>query len=143
MKNDFLVVHKKICGENYEQVIEARRLINAQKMSISEACEKMGISRGTYYKYKDYVFEPSSELGKRAILTFTLNNKKGVLSNLLNHIANESGNILSINQEMPINNLAYVNISVDVLDMHMNIDELLKKLRGAEGVISAELIAIE
>ena len=46
MKNDFLVVHKKICGENYEQVIEARRLINAQKMSISEACEKMGISRG-------------------------------------------------------------------------------------------------
>ena len=44
---------------------------------------------------------------------------------------------------MPINNLAYVNISVDVLDMQMNIDELLKKLRGAEGVISAELIAIE
>lgn len=143
MKNDFLVVHKKICGENLEQVIETRKLINTKNMSISEACEKIGISRGTYYKYKDYVFEPSSELGKRAILSFILNNKKGVLSNLLNHIANESGNILSINQETPINNLAYVNISIDVLDMKMNIDELLSKLRSTEGVISAELIAIE
>lgn len=143
MKNDFLVVHKKICGENYEAVIEARKLIETKNISISEACDKVGISRGTYYKYKDYVFEPSKDLGKRAILSFVLYNKKGVLSNILNYIANKSGNILSINQEMPINNMAYVNISVDVLDMKMNVEDLLNELRDLNGVANVNLIAIE
>lgn len=143
MRNDFLVVHKKICGENYEAVIEARRLITINKINISDACDKLGISRGTYYKYKDYVFEPSSELGKRAILNFILKNEKGVLSNLLNYIANEEGNILAINQEMPINNVAYVNISIDVLDMKKSMDDFLINLNYLDGIINAQLVAIE
>ena len=68
MKSDFLIVHKKVLPENFTAVIEVRDLIQNSNLSVSEACKKVGISRCTFYKYKDYVFTPQQELGKKAII---------------------------------------------------------------------------
>lgn len=143
MKSDFLVVHKSIVPENFVAVIETRKLIEFKKINISEACKMMGISRGTYYKYKDYVFSPSSDFGKKAIMSFFLDNQKGVLSNLLNYIANSNGNILAINQEMPINDMAYVTITIDVIEMQDFINEFIEKVKKLKGIKSVKLLAIE
>lgn len=143
MKSDFLVIHKSICPKNYMKVIEARKLIESEKMSISEACLQQGISRGTFYNYKDYIFLPSSELGKKAILSFVLDNQKGILSNVLNVIASQNGNILAINQEMPINDTAYVTITIDIIDMTQEIGESIRSLKKEKGVKNVQLIAIE
>lgn len=143
MKSDYLVVHKSVVPENFLAVIETRNLIDSGKYSISEACKKMNISRGTYYKYKDYVFLASSEIGKKAIISFLLDDEKGILSNLLNTIANLGGNILAINQEMPINHTAYVTITVDVIELKDSVDTLLHTLENLKGVRSVKLIAME
>lgn len=143
IKNDFLVVHKSIVPENFLLVIETRKLIESGKLSIVDACKQMNISRGTYYKYKDYVFMPSNDFGKKAIISFFLEDQKGILSNVINLIANEGGNILTINQDMPINNVAYVTLTIDVIELHEYIDIFLEKIKKLKGVRNVRLIAIE
>ena len=143
MIKDFLIVHKDIVPKNVLLVIEAQKLINEEHYSVSDACKKLNISRGTFYKYKDLVFMPSFDFGKKAIFSFVLENTKGVLSNLLNYIAKNGGNVLSINQELPINGIAYVTITIDVIEaideLNLFLDEVLK----LNGVRSAKLLAIE
>ena len=143
MKNDFLIVHKSILPENLDAVIEARILIQDYNKSVSDASKEVGISRSTFYKYKDYVFSPQQELGKKAIIGMKLDDLKGVLSNTLNYIANHNCNILAINQEMPINNTAFVTLTIDVIGLEVSYDEFLTKIRDLNGVKTAELIAIE
>ena len=143
MKNDYLIVHKSILPEYYYQVIAARELILSGKYSVSDGCKEVGISRGTYYKYKDYVFKPTESFGKRALLGFHLMDEKGVLSNLLNAIANTNGKIISINQEMPMNKKAYVTIAINIIDVEMTTEEFVNSLEKINGVINVELIAVE
>lgn len=143
MTNDYLIVDKKILPENVLLVVEANRLISEKKLSISEACKSVGISRGTYYKYHNSVFLPSQEFGKKAIFTFILEHNKGVLSNLLNYVASIDGNVLAITQEMPIHNSAFVTLTIDVIEMKCNFNEFLNEILLIEGVKSARLIAVE
>ena len=72
-----------------------------------------------------------------------LDDLKGVLSNTLNYIANHNCNILAINQEMPINNTAFVTLTIYVIGLEVSYDEFLTKIRDLNGVKTAELIAIE
>ncbi|MGB4440593.1 MAG: hypothetical protein WBJ13_15520, partial [Sedimentibacter sp.] len=69
MLKKYLIVSKKILPDVYEKVIEARNLINNGSVKgISEAVKNVGISRSTYYKYKDYVFSPSeNSIGRKAV----------------------------------------------------------------------------
>ncbi len=143
MKEDFLIVHKCILPEYFDAVIDARNLINDRGFSVSDACKEVGISRNTYYKYKDFIFIPSASHGKKAILAFRLDHKLGVLSNLLNTVAASGGNILAINQEMPIHGSAYVTITVDCLNLTHSINSFIEKLRELTGVSSVDLVALE
>lgn len=142
MNDDYLIVHKSVLPENYEKVIKARELIN-ENMTISEACKEVGLSRSTYYKYKDYIYRPSSNYGKKAIMSLKLIDEKGVLSNILNFVAANKGNILAINQEMPIHNIAFVTITLDVIDMDISLSQLLEKLKAIKEVMDAILVAVE
>ena len=143
MISDYLIVDKKILPENVLLVVEANRLISEKKISISDACKEVGISRGTFYKYNNSVFLPSQEFGKKAIFTFILEHNKGVLSNLLNFVASLDGNVLAITQEMPIHNSAFVTLTVDVIEMKSNLNDFLNKVLLIEGVKTARLIAVE
>lgn len=143
MISDYLIVDKKILPENVLLVVEANRLISEKKLSISDACKNVGISRGTYYKYHNCVFLPSQEFGKKAIFTFILEHNKGVLSNLLNYVASIDGNVLAITQEMPIHNSAFVTLTIDVIEMKCNFNEFLNDVLLIEGVKTARLIAVE
>ena len=143
MIKDFLIVHKDIVPKNVLSVIEAQKVINEKNVSVSVACKMVDISRGTFYKYKDLVFLPSIDFGKKAIFSFVLENRLGILSNLLNDIASRGGNILSINQELPINGIAYVTITIDVIEALDELNDFLDSINKLDGVRSAKLLAIE
>lgn len=143
MKNDYLIISKSILPDYYEDVIEARHLINDLKYSVSEACKKMEISRNTYYKYKDCIFIPDDNLGKKAIFAFRLSDNTGILSNVLNFIANIKGNILAINQDMPIHGFAYVTITIDCVNFIDSIEMFIEEIKKINGVKTVELIALE
>ena len=82
MLDQYLIIHKSILPEYYEKVIEARRLIEDGKIKdVSQAVRQVGISRSTYYKYKDFILEPTEiSGGRKAVLSMMLEHEQGVLS---------------------------------------------------------------
>lgn len=141
----YYVVDRSMLPEVLDKVVEAQRLIQSGAIhQISEAVKQVGISRATYYKYKDAVFLPTQEItARKAIISMMLEHKKGMLSQVLNYMSDAQTNILTINQNIPINNIASVTISFDMGEMTMDIDELIKGLDTLDGVGQLRLIAIE
>lgn len=145
MGKEFLIVSKEILPDYYDKVIEARNLLSEGKVKgVSEAVKMVGISRSTYYKYKDFVFTPSeNSMGRKALISVMLAHKKGALSEVLNYISSVNGNILTINQNIPINNVASVIISMDISETTITIEEIIVALKKFDFVKSAKLVAME
>lgn len=142
VNEDYLIISKKVLPDYFEKVIQIKTLIN-QNVNISDACKKVGLSRSTYYKYKEYVHLPSAKNGRRIILSLKVFDEPGVLSNILNFVAESKGNILAINQEMPIHNIAFVTLTIDSISMEMSIQTLVSELRSIKEVMDVLLIAVE
>lgn len=147
MKNssDYYVVNKRVLPEVFLKVVQVKALLdNNSKTSVQEACEITGVSRSAYYKYKDYISPlGSSSHGKTIIIAFNLRDEAGLLSNVLNIIASEGANILTINQTIPINNIANVTISMETGGLQLDIQKLIEKIKKIEGVIALKIIARE
>lgn len=145
MLDNYLIVHKNILPDYYEKVLEARRLLDSGKVKeVSQAAKMAGISRSTYYKYKDYIFEPSDMAeGRKAVLSFMLEHEAGVLSELLARISAAGANVLTITQSLPIHNMASVTVSVDISSMPGPLSALLSDIEASAGVEKARLIAVE
>lgn len=143
MKGDFLIIHKDVLPPFLVKVVKAVRLIEEDNKSVSDACKDLDISRSTFYKYKDKVFELKSDFGRKAILSFKVENAMGVLSDIINNISKYKGNILTINQDMPIHNLAYVSVMIDAKDMLVSIYELISELKKIQKVKDVSLVAFE
>ena len=60
---EYYIVHRSLLPDYYENVIMARDMVENEGHSVSHACAAAGISRSTFYKYKDFVFHPSKEYG--------------------------------------------------------------------------------
>ena len=103
----------------------------------------MGLSRSTFYKYKDYVNRPSIKVGRHIILSLKLVDEPGALSNILNEVAARNANVLAINQEVPIHNIAFVTLTISVMDMDISIQNFIQELRRGKNVIDVMLIAVE
>ena len=111
---------------------------------ITEATKLAGISRSVYYKYKDYVFEFSQmSNGRKATFNMIIGHEKGVLSNILNLISEYQGNILTIDQGIPINNLANLSLTIDISSMKIELSEMLENLKKLDYVDRVEFIAME
>ena len=143
MKKDFYIIHKEVLPPFLSSVVKAVRLLEQGKKSVSDVCKELNISRSTFYKYKDKVFELESEFGRKAILSFRVENSVGVLSDIINKISGCKGNILTINQDMPIHNLAYITVMIDANDMEISIYELIDMLKNLQKVKDVTLVAFE
>ena len=146
MRNKYLLVDKAILPDYYEKVIEARALISSGKVNdVSEAVKVVGISRSTYYKYKDYVFAINSDTEcRKAVMSFTLSHKAGLLGEVLGKLSEIGANILTITQNMPINSRAHVVVSLDISCIDVaHPEELISILNGIDGVTGTKLVSIE
>ena len=145
MKSKYLLVDKEILPECYLKVMEAKELLLSGKAKdITEASKIIGIARSTYYKYKDYVFAPNSDTEcRKAVISFTLYHKSGILSLVLNELSEKGVNILTITQNLPVNQRANVVISMDVSHVEGDISVLLDAIGAIDGVSSTKLLAIE
>ena len=139
------MVDKTILPPCREKVVEARTLISSgQVKDVSEAVQKLGISRSTYYKYKDYVFALNTDTEcRKAVITFTLSHKTGMLGEVLKKLSESGANILTIPQNLPINSKAHVVTSIDISLIKCDIGVLINEMNEIPGVSSARLVAIE
>ena len=143
MFSDFLIVHKKILPEYVNRVLEARALLDShQCRSVSDAVQKVGISRSTYYKYKDCVFEPSKDVGWKFTLALYMTDTQGILSKVLDKLKDHNTSIITIHQDIPINGVAHVMITLNGMDMTVSVDTLIFKLKAIEGIQDVSLVAM-
>ena len=72
-----------------------------------------------------------------------MEDEPGTLSNVLNEIASRHANVLAINQEVPIHNIAYVNITADIMKMEISIQEFIQELKNLNSIVDVALLAVE
>ena len=141
--NKFYIVDAAIMPDVLDKVIEARGMLESGMVrQVSEAVKRVGISRGTYYKYKDYVFPATQGREERkAVISLMLHHKKGILSETLNCLSEVNANILTINQNIPVDGLAAVSISISLDATSTSDMELVNALKKLEGVVEARRLA--
>ncbi len=125
------------------KVVEAKRLLETGKVhTVNEAADQAGISRSSFYKYKDDIF-PFHENSRGTIitLTFQMEDEPGLLSDVLKIIAEFGANILTIHQSIPINGVASLSLSMQVLPTTGNVSDMLEDLRGQQGVMHVKILA--
>ena len=132
----FLMIHMDVLPEVFTKVVEAKELIRTGEVeSVADAVKHVGISRSTFYKYSEYVFTLADGFqGKKATISMTLDHHSGILSKLLEIIANNKGNILTISQSTPIDKRANVTITLDISEMSATFSMLTQELKSVEGV---------
>ena len=145
MLSNYLIVHKSILPEYYEKVLACRHLMESGKVKeVSQAVKQVGISRSTYYKYKDYIFEPSDlDSSHKAVFSMMLDHAPGVLSSLLACISEVGASVLTITQSLPIHNKASVTISLDVSEVEGSMEDFVAKLSEVSGVDQVRVLAVE
>lgn len=144
-KSSFYIIRDEVLPDIIKKTIKAKEYLKSGKArTINEATEMAGMSRSAFYKYKDSVF-PFYEvsLGKIVTISLILDHSPGVLSSILDVIAKAHGNVLTINQNIPIQGIANVTISFETGGMKENIEKLLKTIQSIAGVKKVDIIAQE
>ena len=109
-----------------------------------EAVDAVGISRSSFYKYKDDIFQfHDNSQGTTITLTFQMDDEPGLLSDVLKIIAEYGANILTIHQSIPINGVASLSLSVQVLQSTKDISKMLERMEAQKGVHHVKILARE
>lgn len=142
-KKSYLLVDTSVAPDVFLKVVEAKnKLASGKCRTINEAIEAVKISRSAFYKYKNYVFA-YSETSREKIITlfFTLEDVAGILSDILRVLASFGANVLTINQNIPVNGIA--NITVSFRTDLEGTDDIVNGLYGIEGINKIDVLAME
>lgn len=138
----YYLVRQDILPEALIKTIHAKDLlVRGEAATVQEAVDKAGLSRSAFYKYKDGI-HPLDKLEREQIVTISmdLQHRAGVLSQVLATMAQFEGNVLSINQTIPLQGIANVVITVDTSMMGDRIGPVIDSLNGLDGVKRATII---
>lgn len=144
-RSSYYVIKEKAVPEVLLKVVETKSLLETGKVgTVAEAVERTGISRSSFYKYKDdiFVFHDSSE-GKTLTFTCEMEDEPGILSILLGIIAEYGANVLTIHQSIPINNMASLSISLQILPSTRDVAKMVEDMESLSGVHSIKIVARE
>ncbi|MEA4827950.1 MAG: ACT domain-containing protein [Clostridium sp.] len=143
--NKYLIINTQILPDVFQKVVQVKELLKVGKAKdITEAVKAVGISRSSYYKYKDFVFSVAEGTHvQKATISFLLSHKAGTLSRILDRIAQVNGNILTINQDIPVNNGANVTITLDISAMNVDLNNFIEEVKNMDNVVRITLVAME
>ncbi len=142
---NYLIVHKSILPDYFEAVLKAKHMLeDGTATNVMQATKMVGISRSTYYKYKDFILEPTKiSDGRKAVISMLLYHETGILSAVLSKISENGASVLTITQSLPIRGKASVTITLDISEILTPINKLLKELEESLGVENIKLIAVD
>jgi len=139
-KSNFLLISSDVLPNVFTGVIKAKELIaSGEAKSTSQAAKMAGISRNAFYKYKDFVFKYNGNNEQTLSINAVLLDKAGVFSALSQAICEHKGNILTLNQNLPIDGAASVSLTISTENMEIDSKELLEILSGVDGVSSIKI----
>ncbi|MCI7628537.1 MAG: ACT domain-containing protein [Blautia glucerasea] len=144
-KKKYYVVTERAVPEVLQKVVEAKKLLDSGRvLTVQEAAEQTGISRSSFYKYKDDIF-PFHEQAKGKTITFIIqmDDEPGILSNVLKSVAEFHGNILTIHQSIPISGVATLTLSVDILPGAGDAEAMVEHIEQTEGIHYLKILGRE
>lgn len=143
--NKYYVVKKKALPEVLLKVVEVNRLLECNKsMTIQEATDIVGISRSSFYKYKEDIFPFNDKSQGRTItIMVQMEDTPGLLSSVLNHIAKYDANILTIHQTIPVGGVASVTLSMDIMPATGDVAAMIADIESLSGVHYMKILARE
>ncbi|HJB56195.1 MAG TPA: ACT domain-containing protein [Candidatus Flavonifractor intestinipullorum] len=139
----YFIVDADALPDIFLKVAEAKRMLETGEAdTVNLATRTVGISRSAFYKYKDAV-RPFNDMLHGRIVTFQilLKDEPGVLSAVLNIFAQSGGNILTINQGIPVNGCAAVTIGAETSSLELSLEDLLAHAMEVDGVVRCEILA--
>lgn len=139
----YFIVEATALPEIFLKVAEAKRILETGEVdTVYLATQRVGISRSAFYKYKDAV-RPFNDMLHGRIVTFQvlLKDEPGVLSEVLNIFAQTGGNILTINQGIPVNGCAVVSIGAETSGLDGSIEDFVALIAALTGVLRCEILA--
>ncbi len=141
----YFVVKQKAVPEVLLKVVEAKGLLESEKvLTVQEAVDIVGISRSSFYKYKDDIFQfHDNSQGTTITLTFQMDDEPGLLSDVLKIISEYRGNILTIHQSIPINGIASLSISIQILENTGDVSGMIAAMEMQKGVHHIKILAKE
>ena len=144
-KTKYFVLKQKAVPEVLLKVVEAKRLLDSGKaVSVQEAAENVGISRSSFYKYTDDIFPfHDNAKGKTITMVIQLDDEPGLLSVVLRIVADYHANILTIHQSIPVNGIASLTLSVDVLNETVDISQMVDTSEQQQGIHYLKILARE
>ena len=143
--NKYFIVKKKAVPEVLLKVVEAKRLLDTEQvLTVQEAVDEVGISRSSFYKYKEDIF-PFHENNRGKTITFMIqmDDKPGLLSRVLGLVARHEANILTIHQTIPVNGIALLSLSVEILPTTIDTSEMVGDIEALCGVHYLKILARE
>ena len=144
-EEQYYIVRKKAVPEVLLKVVEAKRLIDSERvMTVQEATDAVQISRSSFYKYRDDIF-PFYEHTRGKTITFMIqmDDTPGLLSKVLSLVARSQANILTIHQTIPVNKIAMLTLSIEILPQTESISTMLETVEGLEGIHYVKTLARE
>ena len=144
-RDRYYVVTKNAVPQVLLKVVEAKQLLDTGRAAtIQEAADMVGISRSSFYKYKDDIF-PFHENARGKTITFVLqmHDEPGLLSDVLKIVAQHGANILTIHQSIPIGGMASATLSVDILPSTGDVAEMISMLEKQKGIANLKILGQE
>ncbi|MCI5827168.1 MAG: ACT domain-containing protein [Lachnospiraceae bacterium] len=144
-KTNYYVLKEKAVPDVLLRVVEAKRLLESGKAaSVQEATERVDISRSSFYKYKEDIFPfHDNAKGRTITMVIQLDDEPGLLSAILRTIADSHANILTIHQSIPVNGIASLTLSVEILPDSADVNRMMEQIEQQEGVHYLKILARE
>ncbi len=143
--SEYYVVKGKAVPEVLMKVVEAKSLLETGRVqTVQEAADEVGISRSSFYKYKEDIFPFRDDTkGKTFTFMMQMHDEPGLLSEVLQVVADYHANILTIHQSIPTNGVAMLTISVEVLPTTGDINSMINQMESKPGVQYLKILARE
>ncbi|MCM1329996.1 MAG: ACT domain-containing protein [Ruminococcus sp.] len=143
--SSFVVISTDVLPEIFPKVLEVKRLLACgEEKSSASACKRVGISRSAFYKYRECVFAYEEKLTQKIISYYALlKDEPGVLSSILSEFHRQGANIITVNQNMPIDGVAAVNITVRLFGDAADAYGLKNDIAALAGVVDVKFISGE
>lgn len=144
-KTKYFVVKQKAVPEVLLKVVEAKKLLDSERaMTVQDATDQVGISRSSFYKYKDDIFPfYDNTKGKTVTFVVQMDDEQGLLSEVLRVVANYKANILTIHQSIPVNGVATLTLSVEVKSNTGNISKMVEDVEDLSGIHYVKILSRE
>ena len=144
-KDKLYLVSERALPEVLLQVVEAKKLLETKKvMTVGEAAEAVGISRSSFYKYKDEInYFHEDARGKTISFLLEMEDRQGLLSEVLKEVARYGVNILTIHQSIPVNGLASLSLSLQILNGMNDVTDMVASVEAIDGIRRMKILARE